>query len=78
MVDARLADGSRVNAVIAPLALDGGSPLNSPLRKKPLLAADLLTYRAIVPEMIDFLSACIKARINLVISGGPAAGRRRS
>ncbi len=75
MVDARLADGSRVNAVIAPLALDGALLSIRRFGKKPLLAADLLTFRAIVPEMIDFLSACIKARINLVISGGTGSGK---
>ena len=75
MVDARLADGSRVNAVIAPLALDGALLSIRRFGKKPLLAADLVGFRAIAPEMIDFLSACIKARINLVISGGTGSGK---
>jgi len=75
MVDARLADGSRVNAVIAPLALDGALLSIRRFGKKPLLAADLVKFRAITPEMIDFLSACIKARINLVISGGTGSGK---
>ena len=75
MVDARLADGSRVNAVIAPLALDGALLSIRRFGKKPLLADDLVGFRAITPEMIDFLSACIKARINLVISGGTGSGK---
>ena len=75
MVDARLADGSRVNAVIAPLALDGALLSIRRFGKKPLLANDLVGFRAITQEMIDFLSACIKARINLVISGGTGSGK---
>jgi pilus assembly protein CpaF len=75
MVDARLADGSRVNAVIAPLALDGALLSIRRFGKKPLLAHDLVGFRAITQEMIDFLSACIKARINLVISGGTGSGK---
>src|SRR4051812_27440773 len=75
MVDARLADGSRVNAVIAPLALDGALLSIRRFGKKPLLAADLVNFGAITPEMIEFLSACIKARINLVISGGTGSGK---
>jgi pilus assembly protein CpaF len=75
MVDARLADGSRVNAVIAPLALDGALLSIRRFGKKPLLAADLVNFRAITPEMIEFLSACIKSRVNLVISGGTGSGK---
>src|SRR4051794_19202117 len=75
MVDARLADGSRVNAVISPLALDGALLSIRRFGKKPLLANDLVGFRAITQEMIDFLSACIKARINLVISGGTGSGK---
>jgi pilus assembly protein CpaF len=74
-VDARLPDGSRINAVIAPLALDG--PLVSIRRfgGRPLLASDLLTRGTLTKEMIDFLSACIEARLNLVISGGTGSGK---
>jgi pilus assembly protein CpaF len=75
MVDARLADGSRVNAIIPPLALDGALLSIRRFGKTPLMAKDLVTYRAIVPEMIEFLSACIKARINVVISGGTGSGK---
>src|SRR4051812_11250234 len=75
MVDARLADGSRVNAVIPPLALDGACLSIRRFSKKPLLANDLVGYKAITTEMIDFLTACIKARVNLVISGGTGSGK---
>ena len=74
MVDARLADGSRVNAIIPPLALDG--PLVSIRRfgNKPLLADDLIANLSIVPDMIEFLSNCVKARQNILISGGYGLG----
>jgi pilus assembly protein CpaF len=75
MVDARLPDGSRVNAIIPPLALDG--PLVSIRRfgAKPLLIGDLLARQTVVPEMVKFLAACIKARINFIISGGTGSGK---
>jgi pilus assembly protein CpaF len=75
MVDARLADGSRVNAIIAPLAVDG--PLLS-IRRFPaerLKAADLVTLKALTQPMLDFLSHCVKARLNCIISGGTGAGK---
>jgi pilus assembly protein CpaF len=75
MVDARLADGSRVNAIIPPLAIDG--PLMS-IRRFPaerLKADDLVTLRAMTRPMLDFLSHCVKARLNGVISGGTGAGK---
>src|SRR5205085_5443920 len=64
MVDARLADGSRVNAIIPPLAVDG--PLLS-IRRFPaerLKAADLVTLRALTQPMLDFLSHCVRAKLN--------------
>src|SRR6187200_3014889 len=75
MVDARLSDGSRVNAIIPPLAVDG--PLLSIRRfpKERLKAEDLITYRALTRPMLDFLSACVKARLNAIISGGTGAGK---
>ncbi len=75
MVDARLADGSRVNAIIPPLALDG--PLVSIRRfgARPLQIADLVAHQAIVADMVKFLTACVKARINMVISGGTGSGK---
>jgi pilus assembly protein CpaF len=75
MVDARLADGSRVNAIIPPLAVDG--PLLS-IRRFPaerLKAEDLVTLRALTRHMLDFLSHCVKARLNCLISGGTGAGK---
>jgi pilus assembly protein CpaF len=75
MVDARLPDGSRLNAIISPLALEG--PLVSIRRfgSRPLLIEDLLTNDSITPEMVQFLEACVEARINIVISGGTGSGK---
>jgi pilus assembly protein CpaF len=75
MVDARLPDGSRVNAIIPPLAVDG--PLLS-IRRFPaerLRAEDLVTLRAMTKPMLEFLSHCVKARLNALISGGTGAGK---
>jgi pilus assembly protein CpaF len=75
MVDARLTDGSRVNAIIPPLAVDG--PLLS-IRRFPaerLRADDLVTLRALTRPMLDFLAHCVKARLNCLISGGTGAGK---
>ncbi len=75
MVDARLPDGSRVNAIISPLAVDG--PLLS-IRRFPaerLKADDLVTLRALTRPMIDFLTHCVRARLNCLISGGTGAGK---
>jgi pilus assembly protein CpaF len=75
MVDARLADGSRVNAIIPPLSLKGTLLSIRRFPSKPLMAQDLITYKAITAEMMEFLSACIKARLNVVISGGTGSGK---
>jgi pilus assembly protein CpaF len=75
MVDARLPDGSRVNAIIPPLALDGTLLSIRRFGAKPFLMNDLIAHGAITREMTEFLSACIKARINLVISGGTGSGK---
>ncbi|HLG57321.1 MAG TPA: CpaF family protein [Vicinamibacterales bacterium] len=75
MVDARLADGSRVNAIIPPLAVDG--PLLS-IRRFPaerLKAEDLVTLGAMTAPMLEFLSQCVKAKLNCLISGGTGAGK---
>jgi pilus assembly protein CpaF len=75
MVDARLPDGSRVNAIIPPLAVDG--PLLS-IRRFPaerLKAEDLVTLRALTKPMLDFLSHCVNAKLNCLISGGTGAGK---
>jgi pilus assembly protein CpaF len=75
MVDARLPDGSRVNAIIPPLALDGALLSIRRFGTRPLLVDDLLGHKAITKEMIDFLSACVKSRVNVVISGGTGSGK---
>jgi len=75
MVDARLPDGSRFNAIIAPLALDGATVSIRRFGTKPLMMADLLSYNALTPEMAVFLEACIKARLNVIISGGTGSGK---
>jgi pilus assembly protein CpaF len=75
MVDARLADGSRVNAIIPPLAVDG--PILS-IRRFPaerLKAEDLVTLKALTQPMLDFLAHCVRARLNCLISGGTGAGK---
>jgi pilus assembly protein CpaF len=75
MVDARLADGSRVNAIIPPLAVDG--PLLS-IRRFPadrLKADDLVSLGAMTKPMLDFLSHCVRAHLNCIISGGTGAGK---
>ncbi len=75
MVDARLEDGSRVNAVIRPLALDGALVSIRRFSAKPLLAGDLIARKSATPEIIEFLSACVRARMNMMISGGTGSGK---
>ncbi len=75
MVDARLPDGSRVNAIIAPLAVDG--PLLS-IRRFPaerLQADDLVSFKALAPNMLDFMRHCVAAKLNILVSGGTGAGK---
>src|SRR5260221_699217 len=75
MVDARLADGSRVNVIIPPLAVDG--PILSIRRfgRERLTAEDLITNRSLTQPMLDLLRGCVKARLNILISGGTGAGK---
>lgn len=75
MVDARLADGSRVNAIIPPLSVDG--PVLSIRRfgKDRLTADDLLNNNSLTPPMLELLRGCVKARLNVLISGGTGAGK---
>src|SRR5262245_9420346 len=75
MVDARLPDGSRVNAIIPPLALDGPSVSIRRFGSTPLKLEDLLNYKAFTPEMAMLMEACIKARLNIIISGGTGCGK---
>jgi pilus assembly protein CpaF len=75
MVDARLPDGSRVNAIIPPLALDGPSMSIRRFGANPLKLEDLLNYKAFTPEMAMLMEAAIKARLNIIISGGTGCGK---
>jgi len=75
IADARLADGSRVNAIIPPLALDGSLLCIRRFSAKPLRAEDLIAKQSITPEMIEFLAGCVEARRNMLISGGTGSGK---
>src|SRR3977135_1596161 len=75
MVDARLPDGSRVNAIIPPLALAGPTVSIRRFGANPLKLEDLLNYKAFTPEMAMLMEAAIKARLNIVISGGAGCGK---
>ena len=75
MVDARMADGSRFNAIIPPLALDGACVSIRRFGANPLKLEDLLNYRAFTPEMVMLLEGAIKARLNILISGGTGSGK---
>jgi len=75
MVDARLPDGSRVNAIIPPLALDGSALSIRRFGTSPLTADQLLENKSISPEMLQLLSAAVRARISILISGGTGAGK---
>jgi pilus assembly protein CpaF len=75
MVDARLPDGSRVNAIIPPLALDGPALSIRRFGSNPLKLEDLLNYKAFTPEMAMLMEAAIKARLNIIISGGTGCGK---
>jgi pilus assembly protein CpaF len=75
MVDARLPDGSRVNAIIPPLALDGPSLSIRRFGTGPLAANQLVKLQTISPEMMEVLSSAVKARISIIVSGGTGAGK---
>lgn len=75
MVDARLPDGSRVNAIIPPLALDGAAVSIRRFGANPMKLEDLLNFKAFTPEMVMLLEGAIKARLNMVISGGTGSGK---
>jgi pilus assembly protein CpaF len=75
MVDARLPDGSRVNAIIAPLALDGSLMSIRRFGSNPLKLEDLLNYKMFSPEMAMLMEAAVKSRLNVVISGGSGSGK---
>jgi len=75
MVDARLADGSRVNAIIPPLAVDGPCLSIRRFGRDPLTADDLLNNNSLTLAMLDLMRGCVKARLNVLISGGTGAGK---
>lgn len=75
MVDARLPDGSRVNAIIPPLAIDGPSLSIRRFGRDPLTAQNLLENRSLIEPMLELLAAMVKGRLNLLISGGTGAGK---
>jgi pilus assembly protein CpaF len=75
MVDARLADGSRVNAIIPPLAVDGPCLSIRRFGRDPLTADDLLQNGTLTPPMLELLRGCVKARLNILVSGGTGAGK---
>jgi pilus assembly protein CpaF len=75
MVDARLGDGSRVNAIISPLALDGAAVSIRRFGSRPLGTDDLLRFKAFTTEMLAMLEGAIRARLNIIISGGTGCGK---
>lgn len=75
MVDARLPDGSRVNAIIPPLAIDGPSLTIRKFRRDPLKVQDLVNYGSITPNVVQFLEAAVASALNIVVSGGTGSGK---
>ena len=75
MVDARLPDGSRVNAIIPPLSLIGPVITIRKFSADPLTMEDLIRFNTLTPEMAQFLEACVKSRLNIVVSGGTGSGK---
>jgi pilus assembly protein CpaF len=75
LVDARLADGSRVNAIIPPLAFSGSTLTIRKFAKDPFTVEDLLGFGTLSPEMAELLRACVEARLNVIVSGGTGTGK---
>jgi pilus assembly protein CpaF len=75
MVDARLPDGSRVNAIIPPLALNGPTITIRKFSKDPFQVEDLVNFGTLTADMATFLDACVKARLNIFVSGGTGSGK---
>lgn len=75
MVDARLPDGSRVNAIIPPCAIDGSTITIRKFSKNKLKVDDLIRFGSITPEMAEFLRACVVSRLNIVVAGGTGSGK---
>ncbi|MBB3082241.1 CpaF family protein [Geodermatophilus sabuli] len=75
LVDARLADGSRVNAIIPPLAFSGSTLTIRKFAKDPFGVDDLIGFGTLSPEMAELLHACVEARLNIIVSGGTGTGK---
>ena len=75
MVDARLPDGSRVNAIIRPLAVDGPCLSIRRFGSRPLTADHLIEKESLTPYMLEFLRGCVRARLNILVSGGTGSGK---
>jgi pilus assembly protein CpaF len=75
LVDARLADGSRVNAIIPPLAFSGSTLTIRKFAKDPFTVDDLIGFGTLSPEMAELLRACVEARLNVIVSGGTGTGK---
>ena len=75
MVDARLPDGSRVNAIIPPLSLVGPTVTIRKFSKTPFTVDDLIRFGSMTPEIAEFLKACVRARTNVIVSGGTGSGK---
>jgi len=75
MVDARLADGSRVNAIIPPLSLTGPTLTIRKFRKERYKTTDLINFGALTPDMASFIKACVVCRKNIIVSGGTGSGK---
>jgi pilus assembly protein CpaF len=75
LVDARLKDGSRVNVIIPPLALDGPMVSIRRFGHDPLTASDLIELKTLTPDIVQLMDGCVKARLNVLISGGTGAGK---
>jgi pilus assembly protein CpaF len=75
LVDARLADGSRVNAIIPPLAFSGSTLTIRKFSKDPFTVEDLIDFGTLSPEMAELLNACVAARLNVIVSGGTGTGK---
>lgn len=75
MVDARLPDGSRVNVIIPPLSLVGAVLTIRKFGKKPITAKQLVEWGSLSPKMLNFLEACVKGKLNIIVSGGTGSGK---
>jgi pilus assembly protein CpaF len=75
MVDARLPDGSRVNAIIPPLSIKGPILTIRKFSRVPITIQDLIGYASLTPQLADFLSACVRGRLSIVVSGGTGSGK---